>query len=143
MDEILIRQRVHDCYWHDNVNCVTTTLKILAEQFQLELTPQLLDAAVGMHGAGGYRAQCGLVEGALLFLGVIGRAREIPDERIVQLCREYAGRFEEQFGSLLCRDLRPEGFGDHLPPHLCEPLSCRTVLFTAQFVAEALADHER
>ena len=134
MDENLIKQRVHDYYWHDDVNCVTTTLKILAEKFQLDLNPQIFDAAIGMHGAGGYRAQCGLVEGGLLFLGIIGRARKMPDELIIELCREYASRFEEQFSSLLCRELRPEGFGDHLPPHLCEPLSCRTVLFTAEFI---------
>jgi len=32
--------------------------------------PQLLDAAVGMHGAGKYGAQCGLVEGSLMFIGL-------------------------------------------------------------------------
>jgi undecaprenyl diphosphate synthase len=39
-----------------------------------------------MHGAGGYRAQCGLVEGALMFIGVIGKARGLSNEAVVQAC---------------------------------------------------------
>ena len=34
----------------------------------------MLDAALGMHGAGKYGAQCGLAEGTLIFLGTFGRA---------------------------------------------------------------------
>lgn len=139
MDQDTIRQRVHDCYRKDDLNCVTTTLKILAEKFGITLHRQLLDAAVGMHGAGGYRAQCGLVEGGLLFIGVFGRAKKRADAEIIELCREYARQFEGRFASLSCRELRPEGFGDHLPPHLCEPLSCKAITFGAEFIAENLA----
>ena len=141
MDETTICTRVHDYYWQNDDNCATVTLKILAEKYGLTLDDQVLDAAVGMHGAGGYRAQCGLVEGALLFLGIVGRARGIPDQELVALCRRFAGGFEETFSSLLCRELRPEGFADDLPEHLCEQLSARAVIFSARFVDEALATH--
>lgn len=129
-----IQELVHECYWAEDLNCVTTTLKIMAERYGIELTGQLIDAAVGMHGAGGYRSQCGLVEGGLLFLGVLGRARMWPDEETILCCRQYAEAFEQQFGSLLCRDLRPEGFGEHLPPHLCEKLSWQAVAFGQEFI---------
>jgi len=140
MNEDTIKQRIHEHYWLDNVNCVTTTLDILSEIFDIPLHQQLLDAAVGMHGAGGYRAQCGLVEGGLLFIGVIGRRRKLAEKDIVDLCRQYAGEFEQRFSSLSCRDLRPEGFGDHLPPHLCEPLSCRAVSFGVDFLEKNLVN---
>jgi hypothetical protein len=51
----------------------------LSEHFGIELNSQIFDAAIGMHGAGGYQAQCGLVEGALLFFGIIARAKGVPD----------------------------------------------------------------
>ncbi len=136
MDEKLIAARVHASYHLDDQNCVTTTLKILAEKCNLPLAGQVLDAAVGMHGAGGYRAQCGLVEGTLMFLGILGREKGLGDKEIIELCYRYAEGFEGKFSSLLCRELRPEGFAPDQPPHLCEGLSCRTVAFSAAFIDE-------
>lgn len=140
MEIDVIQERVHDYYWRDDLNCVTSTLKILAERYQVELGGQLIDAVVGMHGAGGFRAQCGLVEGGLLFIGIIGRNARLPDADTIFTCRQYAEEFEKRFGSLLCRDLRPEGFAEHLPPHLCENLTCRAVAFGGEFIDKALAD---
>ena len=139
MHDAWIAQRVSRYYRQEEVNCATTTLKILAEQCDIELDGQVLDAAVGMHGAGGYRAQCGLVEGTLMFLGILGRARGVDDEEIVALCHRYAGRFEEQFVSLQCRQLRPEGFSPDQPPHLCEGLTCRSLVFSAAFIEAMFA----
>ena len=133
MDEKMIAELVHAYYHLDDLNCVTTTMKILAEKCNLPLAGQVLDAGVGMHGAGGYRAQCGLVEGALMFLGILGREKGFSDQEIVELCYRYAKSFEDQFSSLLCRELRPEGFAPDQPPHLCEGLSCRSVEFSAAF----------
>jgi hypothetical protein len=138
MDEKTIAERVHSYYHLDDLNCVGTTLKILAEKCNLPLAGQVLDAAVGMHGAGGYRAQCGLVEGTLMFLGILGRAKGVGDEEIIELCCRYAKSFEEQFSSLLCRELRPEGFAPDQPPHLCEGLSCRSVEFSAAFIDQQM-----
>jgi len=143
MDEKIIRQRVKDYYWQHDLNCVTVTLKILAEKYGIELSNQVLDSVIGMHGAGKYGAQCGLVEGTLLFLGILGRAQRLPDDEISSLCCQYAGRFEEHFSSLLCSDLRPEGFSSDLPPHLCEKLTSRAVVFGSAFLQEMLPDLEK
>ena len=136
--EEFVRQRVKKYYWEDDVNCATTTLKILSEKFGVELTQQVLDSALGMHGAGHYGAQCGLVEGALMFLGIIGRARGIPDSKITEACQMFARQFEQRFSSLLCRILRPEGFHPDNPPHLCEALSCDAIGFSIEFVQNVL-----
>jgi hypothetical protein len=93
-----------------------------------------------MHGAGGYLAQCSLVERTLMFLGILGRAKGLADQEIIQLCCRYAENYEEQFSSLLCRKLRPEGFGSDQPPLLCEGLSCRSVAFSAAFIDEHLKE---
>ncbi|WP_163338682.1 C-GCAxxG-C-C family protein [Desulfopila sp. IMCC35008] len=132
----LINDRVRTCYHDEDINCATTSLRILAELCGIVLNQQVVDAAIGMHGAGGYGAQCGLVEGGLMFIGIMGRKHRLPDEVIVDICREFGRRFEEHFSSLQCSSLRPEGFHPENPPHLCENLTCRATEFTARFVEE-------
>jgi hypothetical protein len=140
LDEIKISQQVREYYWQHDLNCATTTLKILAEQYSIDLSDQVLDSAIGMHGAGKYGAQCGLVEGTLLFLGILGRVKKLSHDDISALCCRYAGCFEGQFSSLQCSELRPEGFAGELPPHLCEDLTCRAIAFSSQFLEHVVAD---
>lgn len=131
-----VQDRVREFYWEHDFNCATATLLVLADRFGIKLSDQVLDAAVGMHGAGGYRAQCGLVEGTLMFLGIIGRQAGIPDKEIEKACKRFALNFERRFSSLLCSVLRPGGFCADDPPHLCEGLSCRAIYFSVVFVDE-------
>lgn len=134
----LLREKVRHYYWDLDLNCAVTTLKILSETFSIPLNPQIEDAAVGMHGAGRFGAQCGLVEGALMFIGIAGRAISIPDEEIISCCRQYATQFEARFGSLICRQLRPQGFKADNPPHLCLPLTQKAVIFSMEFLSKRL-----
>jgi hypothetical protein len=96
-----------------------------------------MDCALGMWGAGGQRAQCGLVEDALMFIGVLGGRCGRNRDQISRLCRSFARGFEERFGSLTCRELRPEGFSPENPPHICEDLSKRAIRYTTRFLADA------
>ena len=136
--EELVHRRVADYYWRDDINCATTSLKILSEIFGVNLSDQVIDAAVGMHGAGEYGAQCGLVEGALMFLGISGRRQHISDEAIIHACKSYAEQFEKRFRSLTCAALRPEGFDPGNPPHLCEGFTREAVRFTIAFISVLL-----
>jgi C_GCAxxG_C_C family probable redox protein len=129
-----IPMHVHHCYWELDLNCATTVLKILAEGDAMNLSPQLLDAALGLHGAGGYGAQCGLVEGSLMFIGLWGSKRGWGPAQVAAACRSFADAFENRFGSLQCRILRPQGFTPENPPHLCERLTCEAAAFTTTFI---------
>ena len=127
-----VKRRVSKYYWQDDINCATTTLKILSEVFEIELNKQIVNAAIGMHGAGEYGAQCGLVEGTLMFLGIFGRENNIPDNIIVDCCREFTKQFENKFNSLQCSILRPEGF--HPDGISCDTFSpCASVDFILFF----------
>jgi hypothetical protein len=117
-----------------------TTLRVLGEKLHVRLDDQVLAAATGMYGAGGYGAQCGLVEGGLMFIGLVGRERGLADDTIAEVCYAYAEAFEARFGSLLCRELRPEGFGPDNPPHLCEKLTQEAIVFDLAFLRDAM-DH--
>ena len=77
----LIEERVHEYYWKHDYNCATTMLLILSGICGIKLQQQTLDAAVAMHGAGKCGAQCGLVEGALMFIGIYGRRNQKSDEK--------------------------------------------------------------
>jgi C_GCAxxG_C_C family probable redox protein len=128
----VISRRVTSYY--EIFNCATIMIKILAEIFEINLCPQVIDSAIGMHGAGKFQAQCGLVEGSLMFIGIFGREQRIIDEIIVSSCYNFANQFQQHFGSLVCRDLRPQGFKPENPPHLCAKLEKKAVAFTAAFI---------
>ena len=133
-----IHEKVQKYYQEDDLNCATTNLKILAHQFDITLNQQVINAAIGMHGAGTYGAQCGLVEGMLMFLGILGRTNSYSEQRIAEICKTYAGTFEKEFGSLLCSTLRPEGFGPEVPPHLCKNITEKAIFFNFNFIKSHL-----
>lgn len=96
--------------------------------------PQIIWSAVGLHGAGGYRAQCGLVEGALMFIGIYFHALGKTKDEIVCACYNFASAFEQTFGSLRCIELRSTGFSENNPSHRCENLTCNGIEFAYQYI---------
>ncbi len=42
--------------------------------------------------------------------------------------------FTERFHSLKCFDLRPNGFSENDPPHVCEKLTAETIEFSSEFI---------
>lgn len=135
MKEYIIN-RVHELYWDEDINCARTTIICLSELFEISLEPQTIWSAVGLHGAGGYRAQCGLVEGALMFIGIYLHMLGKTEDEIVSDCYNFASSFDNTFGSLRCLGLRPTGFSESDPPHMCEKLTCNGIEFAYQYILE-------
>lgn len=129
-----ITEKVRELYWDKDINCARTTLICLGELFDLEYGSQVFHAAVGLHGAGGFGAQCGLVEGSLMFLGIYHSWLGKSDTEIAAICYDFAKAFTDKFGSLTCRSLRPHGFTENDPPHMCEKLTCEAISFTYHFI---------
>ncbi len=129
-----IRKRVHELYWNDDINCARTAIICLSELFETTAEPQTIRAAVGLHGAGGYRAQCGLVEGTLMFIGIYLHELGKTEDEIVSACYYFASAFDQRFGSLRCLELRPSGFSENDPPHMCEKLTCDGIEFAYQYI---------
>jgi len=130
----LINERVHYFYWNENLNCAITTLKILSEIFEIDLCPQVLNSTIGMLDAGRLGAWCGLIEGSLMFFGILGKERCYENKTIVNWCYDFSGEFKKLFGSLVCRELRPQGFRPENPPHLCEELTEKAIELAANYV---------
>lgn len=133
-----IRDWVHQKYWDLDLNCARTTLTCLSELFHIDIEEQTFNAAIGLHGAGGYRAQCGLVEGSLMFIGIILSRKGKSDLEIAEICYHFAEEFTKQFQSLRCYDLRPNGFTEKDPPHVCEKLTGDAIIFAYQFIKKLL-----
>ena len=130
------RKKVHDMYYDEDINCARVMLTCLGEMLGVKIEEQLYIAAAGMHGAGGYRAQCGLAEGALLFISVYCHSLGLSEEAAVSACYQFGESFEKEFGSLRCRELRPQGFNADDEPHMCEGLTCKAVEFAYIFCKE-------
>jgi hypothetical protein len=129
-----IRKMVHKYYWDRDVNCARTMLGCLSRLYDVRLLPQTMKAAIGLHGAGGYRAQCGLVEGSLMFIGIYFSEKRYSDKN------QFADEFMKYFESLKCYDLRPNGFTENDPPHACEELTVKAINFTYEFIKWTAAE---
>jgi C_GCAxxG_C_C family probable redox protein len=140
---VLIEERVHHYYWNKDLNCATTALCVLAEIFEIDLCSQVIDSAIGMHGGGKFGAQCGLVEGPLMFIGIFGKEQGIDDKDIVNYCYCFLKEFQIKFGSIVCKDLRPQGFKPKNPPHLCEELTKRAIEFIVNYLIELKEQHTK
>ena len=97
-----------------------------------------MDASIGMNGAGRFGSQCGLVEGVLMFIGIYSIHKGIQKEKIINLCNNFSKGFQQNFGSLLCRELRPQRFSSGNPLHLCEDIIKRAVSYSAEFIAKSI-----
>jgi len=133
MKEYIIN-RVHELYWDDDINCARTAIICLSELFGIAVEPQIIWSAAGLHGAGGYRAQCGIVEGTLMFIGIYLHMLGKTEDEIVSACYHFASAFDRAFGALRCSELRPAGFSESNPPHMCENLTCNGIEFAYQYI---------
>lgn len=93
-----------------------------------------MQSSIGLHGAGGYRAQCGLVEGSLMFMGIFFALKGKSDMEISHICYQFSEEFTKKFLSLRCCELRPNGFQENDPPHTCEELTSNAIEFTYSFM---------
>lgn len=130
----LINERVHAYYWIDDINCAKTTLKTLAEIFEINLSSQVVESATGLPDKGIFGLPCGLVQGSLMFIGILGQERGLDNKNIVELCNDFANRFQNEFGCLTCKGLRPQGFKPENPPHLCEEITKKAIRFGANYI---------
>ncbi len=110
-------------------------MKLLEEVYKIPLNDQVFKSAFGMNGAGRFGAQCGLVEGMIMFLGIWSSLQGISYGQIQELCNSFAKKFEESFGSLLCARLRPEAEASARDPdHACEELKVKAILMDLAFL---------
>jgi C_GCAxxG_C_C family probable redox protein len=94
-------------HWDNGMYCAESVLATLATRqgIDSELVPKI--ASVFCSGIAQTGGQCGALSGGLLALSmVLGRtAPEDSRDRLYQQAQQMVTAFEQQFGSLDCRDL--------------------------------------
>ncbi|MGE4465038.1 C-GCAxxG-C-C family (seleno)protein [Sphaerochaeta sp.] len=118
-----ISTMVHgQCFLH-SPNCSTKTSY---HRHSRVLLPCMVVATTG--------DQCGLVECAVMFIGIYHLERGWEEQDVAKLAYVLAETYRNRFGSLLCKDLRPGGFSEGDSSHLCENLTIGSIAFTYQFI---------
>lgn len=89
--------------------------QIVAGQWaeDLDLDEETFIKVVSPFGGGGFHGEmCGAVLGALAVIGAAYGASELGDDEqdqiMIEKTREFNRRFEEKFGTVVCRDLLKE-----------------------------------
>lgn len=129
-----VRDVVQEGFFTREEDSAVTVLRGLGEVFDTALSPQLLQAAAAVSGAGCSGAQCGIVEGALLFIGLYYGAKGKTAAEIAAVSRAFAAAYAEKWGSLRCAELRPGGVHEDDPPTLCAGLTLEGIIFTREFI---------
>ena len=133
LEEIISK---HNYYHNDKkYNCAKTLLAILGEKENIEISEQVYAAATCMNGLGRSGAQCGLVEGAAMFIGIYYSHKGLEAFKIYPICQEFAQNFTTDFSSFLCSELMPNGFNNVDDKNLCRYLMLKAITFTTDFIA--------
>lgn len=69
-----------------------------------------------------------------MFFGILGKEEELSQKEIRSVCNEFADQFQNKFCSLLCEELRPEGFKSENPPHLCDDITKKAVSLSVDII---------
>ncbi len=93
----------------EGFNCSQSVFTAFAHRFGIdEDTAKKISAGLG-GGIGRLREVCGAVSGAAMVIGSLASATEGEDaeskQRNYELVREFAERFTEENGSIICREL--------------------------------------
>ncbi len=129
-----IKDKVNLYFKGQDLNCAKTTLNILAEKFEFPLNSQLIDSAAGLNGLGQFGSQCGLATAGVMFIGIVAESQNRTKEDINTLCRGLAEAFFKDFDAIDCHVLRPNGFNEDDPPHLCLPLTVNALELTINYI---------
>jgi len=128
--ETLVQQRVATYFVTGDNNCAMTVLRVLSEVFETPLAQPVIDAAQCMPGAGGVDHLCGLVAGALMFVGVWGGQQGLHRSVLRPVTSGLSQAVAERFGSLMCGDLRPADG--------CGPLAVTFLTFAIPYLESRL-----
>ena len=116
-----VKAFVADCFGR-GASCAQTGMMALGMLTGTEISSQLLDACTGETDV------CGLLHAALLFFGIWYGNQGRSGAEITALRRKYRAKFAAQYGSELCREMKPQ-VG-------CSGFAVDGILFAIQFFEE-------
>ena len=134
--KIMLKDLLPKYYFDQNYNCAETILRAANEYYDLGLHDKDM-ILVGAYGAG---IQSGNTCGAVLSVAAVlslkyveAKAHESEDIRPV--VQKMMRKFNEQYGSILCKDIKPQSFK---PEYRCQ----MTIETSCDILEETIAEYE-
>lgn len=133
---IMLKDLLPKYYFEQNYNCAETILRAANEYYNLGLHDKDM-ILVGAYGAG---IQSGNTCGAVLSVAAIlslkyveAKAHESEDIRPV--VQKMMRKFNEKYGSILCKNIKPQSFK---PEYRCQ----MTIETSCDILEETIAEYE-
>lgn len=134
--KIMLKDLLPKYYFEQNYNCAETILRAANEYYNLGLHDKDM-ILVGAYGAG---IQSGNTCGAVLSVAAVlslkyveAKAHESEDIRPV--VQKMIRKFNEKYGSILCKDIKPQSFK---PEYRCQ----MTIETSCDILEETIAEYE-
>ena len=132
----MLKDYIAKYYFEQNYNCAETILRAANEYYDLKLHDRDM-IMVGAYGAGIQSGNtCGAVLSAAAILSmkyVEAKAHESDDIRPV--VQKMLRKFNEKYGSVLCKDIKPQSFK---PEYRCKV----TVETACDIIEETINEYE-
>ena len=134
--KIMLKDLLPKYYFDQNYNCAETILRAANKYYDLGLHDKDM-ILVGAYGAG---IQSGNTCGAVLSVAAVlslkyveAKAHESEDIRPV--VQKMMRKFNEKYGSILCKDIKPQSFK---PEYRCQ----MTIETSCDILEETIAEYE-
>lgn len=134
--KIMLKDLLPKYYFDQNYNCAETILRAANEYYDLGLHDKDM-ILVGAYGAG---IQSGNTCGAVLSVAAVlslkyveAKAHESEDIRPV--VQKMMRKFNKKYGSILCKDIKPQSFK---PEYRCQ----MTIETSCDILEETIAEYE-
>ena len=116
-------------------HCGEVVVRTILHELRIKASASVLSISASMNGGGRAGAQCGILEAGLFVLSLLyGRHSEKQSREPLQsLAFQLTKKFETEYKSLLCRDIRPEGFYSTQPRGLCTERIIYGIFFLLDF----------
>ena len=128
----MLKENIRQYYLTQDYNCAETTLRLINDEYGLNLSQEDFKLVSGFGGGCGCGIVCGALAGAIAAIGameVTERAHATPCFK--ETCGEYCARFAEALGSTNCSEIRPIYFQ--------EDVRCLTAIEAAADCFESFA----
>lgn len=124
-------------------NCGETVVRTLMRGLELKIPASVLRITASMNGGGRAGAQCGILEAGLFILSILYGRRSTKQSRepLQSLAFRLTKKFEIEYKSFLCRDIRPEGFDPAQPRGLCTERIIYGIFFLLDFFEEIVKEY--
>lgn len=104
-----------DYFYKGGLNCAETTMKCLIEDGVVDLPEETVRLMSGFGGGMQRGSICGAVTGAVAAIGAKTGRTSVDEDRkpSAKAVRTFLKRFEEEFGTLYCKELQKTYVKEH------------------------------